>query len=356
MNDFDEKIKNYAKQEHIQTPEGFEERIDNIIDNISKQKNTPRFHTKTIKPAMIAAVMGICILFVGGVVYASGIISSLEYNWSGKVIDTIYEENNQNIPFTFSDDYVPESADEYAFRQGTNNGELRRGGRVREDGCFYQTWSSSGTTDDLNSVEELQMILKEADVPLLKLPTYIPSGYSVDSISVSYYLSPEITDPYMLPAEVWNSENGNEMQLFKLPEGYKNYVGHYHIRFINETDSCLDIFGLFNETYEKTVFDVSPSGKVTVPSIDGYDKSIIVSDYYTEDDKIHTNSYIAVEQKMEDIEFYDSSILGYGRQNKIDEPVPDIYNNIRYHFYVSNNSNIDETELIKIVESLVSTR
>ncbi len=351
MTNFDDKLKSIAKRETIQTPEGFEKRMDAVIDSIPKQKNIGRF-SMGVRRAMIAAVIVVSMVLAGGVVYASGIISFFSYNWDGTVNDIVYEENATKTPITFSQDYVPESDDEYAFRQDIKSGEIRRIGQVREDGLFYQRGSSSGTSDRFESLGELQNVLKDAELPLLKTPTYLPPEYSINFIDVNYYLSPDIIDPYMTPSDMSISKNGNEMQIFKIPEAYKKYVAHYHISLVNKDGNYLDIFAHFNQAYEKTEFDVSPEGSVTSLNIDGYEHCVYVSDSYTDNDKTYTNSYIAAEEEMDDVGFYEADMLDYNRSTAKDKPEPRIYDNIRYQFYVSNDTNIDESEMLKIIESL----
>ena len=76
MTDFDDMVKSYAKNEHIQTPEGFEARIDLAAERISKGKIKPSFKTKMMKPSFAAAVIAVCVLTLSGAVFAANVLSS----------------------------------------------------------------------------------------------------------------------------------------------------------------------------------------------------------------------------------------------------------------------------------------
>ncbi len=351
MTDLDKKIKEYAKQEQMLVPEGFEKRIDNVIDNISKKGIRLGLGSKMLKPSFIAATISMCLLLACGVVYASGIISRFDVDWNGSKIRTYNDEERPNTPYPMAEGYVPESADEYAFRQIENQGEIRRIGSIQKDGLFSERFAS-GINGKINSISELQKLLREADVPLLKLPSYIPKGYQLETIRVSYYLSPKLIDPYMAPTEVLLSKNGNQMQIFKLPDGYKKYVDSYQITLKNSNGSYLDIIGDFSENYDSTTFNIMPNTTVSNPVISGFPKSIYFSNSLKDGDSTIISTIISVEQKMDAVQAYSVDELDYNNREKKAKPAANTYNNIFYQITATNDLNINESEMVQMINSL----
>jgi len=76
MTDFDDMVKSYARTERVQTPEGFEARIDSRAEAIKRSKAKPGFKLKMLKPSFAAAVIAICVLMLSGAVFAANVLSS----------------------------------------------------------------------------------------------------------------------------------------------------------------------------------------------------------------------------------------------------------------------------------------
>ncbi len=354
MIDFDKELKNYAKREPMLVPTGFEERMDHLINQISKKGEKRGFRYKMLKPSFVAATIGACIVLASGIAYASGIISGFDVDWYGNKIRAYNDEERPSAPYAMAEGYVPESADEYAFRHIQNEGELRRIGRIEKNG-FFSERSATGLNGNVETLDELQKLLSEADVSLLKVPSYIPEGYGLEAIQVSYYLSPKLIDPYMAPSAVSISKNGNQMQVFTMPDGYKKYIDSYQITLKNSSGSYLDMIGNFDTNLDMT-FNVRPDTVVRNPTINGFPKAIYYTNAIKEGETTILSTILTVEQKMEAVEAYAEDNLDYSNSGKCDKPSVNRYTHIQYQVIATNNPKIDEVEMTRIIDSLHATQ
>ncbi len=351
MTNFDEKIKSYAANEQVQTPEGFDERIDSLLENILEKGVRRSFRGKMFRPSFIAAVIGSIIILIGGAVYASGVISSYDVGWDGKIVKTNYEEEYKIYPL--AEGYVQESADEKAFRQVRNDGEVIRVLDATKDGKFRISTSQTGIIETCSSINELKELLRNSKLKRLKLPSYIPVGYTLDSISILFYLSPDYVDENMPPTQSVISENGNLMQTFKFPDIYKKYIGSYQLTLRNGDKGCIDIIGRFEENFDVVTFGVSPNGKVSNPKIQGFNKTIFYSDLYEDNGSTTNSSIMAVLQKMDAVRFLTASELDMKNPSIERYKSRDYtFKNIRYDVIATNDDSINEEEAVKIIESL----
>jgi hypothetical protein len=350
MMDFDKMIIGYAKTEHVQAPIGFEARIDQEAERISKRNIKPGFRTKMLRPSYAAAVISICILIISGVAYASGILSRIDVGWNGKTVREYYQEEPR--AYTKSADFVEESADEYAFRQEKKADELKRIGKTDESGQFNATFCS-GLITTLGTLDELKAQISGSISLNLKLPSFVPAGYELESVKAGYYLSADYIDINMPPTDVSVSENGRQMQAFKLPEAYKNHVYYYQLTYKNSVDNRIDIIGNYEESILESTFGVTPNAEVSHPLINGFQKSIYYSDSYAEGDTMYTNTNFVVSQETKAIEAYSGFVLDFKNSGaKGSKPEIFSYDSIRYQIYVTGDKNIGEAELVRIVESL----
>lgn len=349
MRDLDRKLKDIARNEQINTPEGFGERIENLAKSLSSKNIKPSFKTRMLRPSFAAAVIAATLLAIGGVVYASGIIASLSIGWDGQTLRTNYEEAQPQYP---SYDFIPESADEYDFRQIRTAGEVRRICSLDKNSIFHDTYNS-GIIVEANTVDELRTLLSNGKASEIKLPSYIPEGYQLDSLLVLSYLSPDYIDPNIQPDSIKTSENGNQMQIFTLPEEYKNHIMQYQLSLKNSEGSILDIACWLEENYDTESFDISPKGTINNPKVSGFNKAIYISDSSEDSGKIVNHSYLAAQRRIDAIPFYSIDKLGYGNGSlKPSKPVTNSFKNVRYQVTVNNNVGINENELIKIIDSL----
>lgn len=212
-------------------------------------------------------------------------------------METVYEKESRG-PVTFSDDYVPESPDEYAFRQAQTAGEICRIGKIDEDGHFHPSFLS-GNVEKFSSYEDVLEKLKNARQPL-EIPSYIPEGYEFESALLVYYLSPGLIDPYMSPFQALISQNGNEMQTFRLPGGYDQFIESCHLYFKDGDGNTLLAFYGLEPTHDTTSFQTSPDAAVTAPKIGGFQGTIYVSEVH--DGAVH--SYVAAQRGTDPVGYY----------------------------------------------------
>jgi len=262
----------------------------------------------------------------------------LSYDWNGNVANVFH----RGEPSEWDDyDFMESAADEEAFLAGQLADELRWIKWPMNDSGGWQ--ESHGRTH-LNTLEELRSVLKNADVPSFKIPTYTPAGYSIESIGFNYYHGPEIREK--TPTEVRISTNGNEMSIIKLTEDVRKCISGYNITYINETTGDkLDFRGMFNEFDNRARFSASVNSSVRIPVIDGFDRAIIATNVRMpdisaphQDNRILSYNYIAASYRTGYIEPY-SKDFSRGMDS------------LEYGFF-TDDLNIDEEELIKLVVNL----
>jgi len=101
MTDFDDKVKSYARAERVQTPEGFEARMDSRAEAITRSKAKPGFKVKMLKPSFAAAVIAICVLLLSGAVFAVNVLSAKDgFGYFSRLI------NKQEYPAKTAEEIV----------------------------------------------------------------------------------------------------------------------------------------------------------------------------------------------------------------------------------------------------------
>jgi len=258
----------------------------------------------------------------------------LYYGWDGRVINV----TDMSLPTEFEElEYWQPTAEERDFLENQQIDEIRRiHWYDSDDGTplfYYGFWTY------LDTIEELRDITKNTVDSSLKLPEYIPSGYSIESIRFAYAVNDEILKT--MPYEVIISERGNEMHIFRLSEDNRENTWGYIISCINEAGGKLDIVGeYFVREYMGRIHGFAHAfmnSNVSVLEIDGFDRAIMVIMADDERAAINTPHW-----RRDQVQICNFIATGYGNEE--------------YTFYVMDDSNIGENEMIKLVENLAPVR
>jgi len=285
-------------------------------------------------------------------IYAWAYVTAEEYdvlyNWNGEIVSPFVSPKERAAS---EEDwvYISPSDEEWDFLSGQKVGEIRMIWRTEEvDGS---RWGWSGRTY-LNTLEELEAVLKDADVPSFKAPTYIPAGYRIDEIVFMYHDQPWDMFETMMPVEDKMSANGNLMLTFELTENYRKHISYYIVSYVNEAkDSRIDLIGDFKEYFEYSAsFPASSKSKMKTPVIDSFDKTVMVSNvrlpaihpHGQHHEELHLYNYIVAVNKTEEMEPLGMFGGDFGRG----------YDSVEYRFYIEGDKSVNEKEMIKMVRGL----
>ena len=128
-------------------------------------------------------------------------------------------------------------------------------GRVLEESA-WNIYTYSKTENGFRSTmydypvsdeNELKDLLEKADSEL-KVPSYIPDGYTFESASLSYYLTKDMLDG--LTAEEKEDEDGNIEYQYTLPDDVLTQVDGFDITYRNESGEEISIWVRYVENME----------------------------------------------------------------------------------------------------------
>ena len=99
----------------------------------------------------------------------------------------------------------------------------------------------------ISDENELKDLLEKADSEL-KVPSYIPDGYTFESANLSYYLTKDMLDG--LTAEEKEDEEGNIEYQYMLPDDVLTQVDGFDITYRNESGEEISIWVRYVENME----------------------------------------------------------------------------------------------------------
>lgn len=275
MKRFDENIRQMAKGESVVLPDGFEQRTDALLVQLTAQKTEQGTQRKISKRLLIAATLVLAVALVS-IAYGTGIISSIWYNFSGEVTHTEYEKNQLPAPVEPANNperYV-DSEEELAFMAEAAAGELRRTGSLSANGKLSPRRTGSLTQE--TEWEELKRLIEESKGPALMLPTAFPDGYDAATAEVIFYLSPEYVDPLKPADESREGVDGHIMQIFRMPEEYRRYARGYSLTFYRTENRYIEVdCSMRGETAADMNFTLDETAVVENPPVKGFEKTLL---------------------------------------------------------------------------------
>ncbi len=237
--------------------------------------------------------------------------------------------------------------DEYnrRFMEENANGEAR----ILMDDLGDSGYITSGgnadiRTDDYNIITDIMSINKSS----LKLPTYIPGGYSFSGGKIDFFINDD-NPPELISSE---QKNGHIYLIYKLSEGYKENVSSMKLTYTNKNGDIISYDATLSEaSMDNLEYYFPNSATIKILEIPSFDNAIWV---YDKKQKTYLNS-VALFKYIPKISTIDFMNITNASLHPASTPVPEI--NAGQSMFISINCHIssdvlDVEELVKIAESL----
>ncbi len=235
MNQFDEKIKCMAKREASIAPIGAEERINRVLAGLN-QETIKKLRRASLKGGKLAAAVVAACLLIGGTAYAAANWKS--FDWQGNVVNTEPGPAGEGEAAAYagvtSAPNGAQSADETEFYDLDAISE-----RLAEDEVFRVVQAGNAglqwvdNSICISDVSSLERLFAETGCALM-LPAEIPSGYEFQTSRVSFYLPADYAGLISGPTKTESLGNGAMLEIFKLPDGYRNHIASVAIEYQNQ--------------------------------------------------------------------------------------------------------------------------
>jgi hypothetical protein len=244
--------------EAVETPQ-----YDVTKDVLAKISKTPTKKIALKQVIVVATIVCVCAVLLGAV----KLVSWQRFNIFGEVVpennDVLETPMPQAVPFTVAD---------MSFEENTELGEVRL--MLADDNRAASWQIGSVRTDDFDVICDY---LDTYD-SFVKMPSYIPEGYSFKEGSIQLYL-----DKNSLKSELVSSEtkDGILYEIYKLPNGFEKNISYLSLDYVDENGNYLnyDVM-LEHKLDENTFFAHGAIDSAVVKKIDvsGFNEGIIIHD------------------------------------------------------------------------------
>lgn len=332
MTDFDKKIKYMARQEKVEVPPGFDERMDRLIEQSRSEAMKVKSRRRFYRFSTMAAVLA------GSLVVALGVYAAVNwasYDWDGNKIPTepvIMDEGVEETSFTFS---FPdkESYDERLPDDFNPEAEIAR---IKSPGSGF--WSIIEPLRIRSEAELRERLVKAKQ--RFRIPEWLPGGYQFKEAALHFYLSEEYISHNTDPTRTKELENGEIVEIFAMPPEYQQHISEVYISYQNDHGELLS-YGA-DLLSGSLSFSATDQVRTSVPEIDGYDKVLYMDDVPGDSDN---QNRLYLKQDIAAVPFFFES--DFDGQDSLFQPMS--YNAITY----SIESNIlEEDDLIRIAKEL----
>ncbi|MCK5129732.1 MAG: hypothetical protein KAQ68_07760 [Clostridiales bacterium] len=333
-------------------------KIDTPDYDVSKEvleKISPKYHSKVVlkRILIVSIIICLCVVALG----AARLLGWQNFNLYGEktgsgspigpaITPVPGHEDDSLIPIHETPPYENPEIIEYnnQFSLEHADDEVRII-MIDHGNGGYGSGSDSGIrTDDFSTITDIMRINKSP----LKLPSYIPEGYSFARGNVDFYID-EDSPPELIFTE---EKYGHVYFIYKLQEGYKENIYFLKTTYTNKKGNRIDCFSIITSTtVDNTEYQASEIAVTKSIEISTFDYGIWIYDKQ----KTYNLNTIILHKKIPQIDSIDlsNSVLTsiHLKNSSVQEMEFENMMLISVDCIISSDT-LDVEELIKVAESI----